>query len=328
MKTHFHRRISTGSLAAALSLMLCSAPAFAADPVVKTEKKAPGVMKERLLSIVVLLPAPRTLDEADVSALVLKAVGADHIANDGKPGFIIAKPPHFLINLKTGSYVLNNINQPYVEDVSKQLNDIQDPALRKSLTAHHAWVSIDWAGTTEPDDIRKAYQDMGKIATTLAGDKALAVYNPEIDDFVLYTPAVGTLLSSEDPLQAFAAPGTIYMRDDNPQLLEAQALAQKEWPVFLKAFRDKAGSEFAVKGRIIEGDRTEFLWLNVDSIDATKVHGKLDNKPASFTGLKMGEDLHINISEVDDWLYLDKEKKPVGGYTIKVFDKLVLEQKK
>ncbi len=86
----------------------------------------------------------------------------------------------------------------------------------------------------------------------------------------------------------------------------------------MHAFRDKAGSEFAVKGRIVEGDDAEYMWLTVDAIDETKVHGRLDNEPATLTKLKMGQDLHITLADVDDWIYLNSEKQPVGGFTRKV----------
>ncbi len=62
-----------------------------------------------------------------------------------------------------------------------------------------------------------------------------------------------------------------------PQFLAAQAQAQKDWPTFVQAFREKAGTEFAVKGQIIESTSPEDLWLAVDTIDETQIHGRLDN---------------------------------------------------
>jgi len=53
--------------------------------------------------------------------------------------------------------------------------------------------------------------------------------------------------------------------------VEAEAL--KGWPEFVKAFREKSGTEFVVKGRISEGDNAEYMWLSVTSIDGEKVHG-------------------------------------------------------
>ncbi|MDI1310533.1 DUF2314 domain-containing protein [Prosthecobacter sp.] len=332
MNPSFCRLVLTGSLhlaAAALCLTLFSAAALADDKL-QVNKPATIAPQERLLSLVVLLHEPRELDEHTLGALVSKAVGVKHSHDESKGSFVVAKPPHFLVKLKSGSYVINNIAKPYVENSNKALDEIKEPELRKVVAAHHAWVSIDWASATEPEDIQQSYQDMGKIAAALAGNDALAIYHPEIDDFVLYSEAVGKTLCSDDPLQAFANSGggsdVVSIRDDDPQLLAAQEQAKKGWHEFMHAFREKAGTEFAVKGRISEGDHTEYLWLSVDSIDETKIHGRLDNEPATVTNLKMGQDLHIQIADVDDWIYLNKEKKPVGGYTIKVFDQRAQSQ--
>jgi uncharacterized protein YegJ (DUF2314 family) len=124
---------------------------------------------------------------------------------------------------------------------------------------------------------------------------------------------------SNDPLQIFDS-GTddsesIAIEDSDPRLQAAQAKARKAWPEFTKAFAAKAGSEFAVIGRIVEGENAEYLWLSVVSIEGDKVHGKLDNAPVELTNLKMGQDLHILISEVDDWIYVGTDDVPVGGFT-------------
>jgi len=336
MNPYFCRQVLTGSLhlaSTALCLTLFNASALADDKLQANRPAAAAAAtapQERLLSIVVLMQEPRSLDERTLSALVSKAVGLKDSHDESKGSFVVAKPPHFLVKLKSGNYVISNIDKPYVESSNKALDEIKEPELRKAVAAHHAWASIDWASAVEPEDIRRSYQDMGKIAAALAGNDALAIYHPEIDDFVIYSEAVGKTLCSDDPLEAFACAssgsGTVSIDDEDPQLLAAQEQAKKGWPAFLQAFREKAGTEFAVKGRIIEGDHTEYLWLSVDAIDETKVHGRLDNKPTTFTNLKMGQDLHIQVADVDDWIYLNSEKKPVGGYTIKVFDQLAQTQ--
>lgn len=265
----------------------------------------------------VLLAKPRELNENTLSALVCKALGTEQ----PKDNLVVAKPPYYLIKLKSGSYVINNVAEPYVEEDDSILADIKDPELRKALTAHHAWVSIDLAGKDEPAEALNCYQDMGKIAAALAGKDALAIYNPDTDEFALYSEPVIKSLCCEDPLKAFAANSDIVsIADDNPGLKAAHAEAKKGWPGFVKAFREKAGSAFAVKGRITEGDETEYIWLTVEAIDEEKVHGQLDSEPDTITNLKTGQDLHIKIDDVDDYIYLTAEKKPVGGFTILVFD--------
>ncbi len=337
MKNSFSCRAFTGSIqlaSAALCLTLFSVPAIAdalphADSVKHADETETG-KKGRLISLVLLFHAPRELDEHTVGNLVSKALGVDHSHDETHDNFVVAKPPYYLVKLKSGSYVINNIAKPYIGEDDKMLEDLTEPALRKAVSAHHAWVSIDWASPEEPADVQRCYQDMGKIAAALAGHDALAIYNPEIDDFTLYSESVARTLRSEDPLQAFAggdggaggSSDVISIRDDDPRLLAAQAEAKEGWHDFVHAFRDKEGEEFAVKGRIGEGDKGEYLWLTVDAIDETEIHGRLDNDPAKGSNLKMGQDLHIKIGDVDDWIYLNSAKKPVGGFTIKLFDKM------
>ncbi len=324
-----YRKIHCGLhfVAAAFCFTLLSNVKSIADDTLtaKTEKTA---KTERLISLVVLLHEPSDLNEHTLGTLVNKALGVKHGHDEKDGNFVVAKPPYFLIKLKSGSYVVNLIPERYIPEHDKLIDGIKQPELRKALAGHHAWASIDWASAEEPKDIRRSYQDMGKIIAALAGHRALAIYNPEIDDFALYNEAAGKALSSDDPLQAFASSsddddgGIVSIRNDDPRLLAAEAEAKKGWHDFVNAFREKAGSEFAVKGRIAEGDNAEFLWLIVDSIDDMKVHGQLDNQPSTVMNLKMGQDLHIPVADVDDWIYLNKEKKPVGGFTIKVFDQL------
>ena len=332
MNTSSSCRALTGSLhlaSAALCLTFFSVSAIAEDkPQADTAKPAAeAANKERLLSLVVLFHEPLKLDEHTVGNLVSQALGVKHSHDETKGSFVVSKPPYYLVKLKSGSYVINNIAKPYIQEDDKMLDDIKEPELRKAVAAHHAWVSIDWASREAPADVQQCYQDMGKIAAALAGHEALAVYNPEIDDFTLYSDAVAKMLRSDDPLQVFDGGGSdvVSIGDDDPQLLAAEAEAKKGWHDFVHAFRDKAGKEFAVKGRIVEGDNAEYLWLSVDSIDETKIHGRLDNEPATVTNLKMGQDLQIKVEDVDDWIYLNSEHKPVGGFTIKVFDERAKE---
>ena len=321
MNTFSSRRARTGSLvlaSAALCLTLFSVPAIAQEkPAAVTEKPVAAAKDDRLISIVVLFPKPQEMTEHTLGTLISKALGIKHSHDEARNRFVVvAKPPYFLVKLKSGSYVINNVAEPYVAADDKMLDDIKDPELRKALAAHHAWVSIDWAAPKEPADVQHCYQDMGKIAAAIAGKDALAIYNPDLDDFTLYSEPVAKSLCCEDPLTAF--PGgsdTVSIRDDDPQLKAAQAEAKKGWPDFVKAFRGKAGTAFAVKGRITEGDDTEYMWLAVDAIDEAKVHGRLDNEPSTLTKLKIGQDLHITLADVDDWTYLNSEKQPVGGFT-------------
>jgi uncharacterized protein YegJ (DUF2314 family) len=109
-------------------------------------------------------------------------------------------------------------------------------------------------------------------------------------------------------------------------IIAAQAQAKANWPEFIAAFKARTKDQyFAVKGRILEGDKGEYLWLQVTDIDDTLVHGRIDNDPADLKKVTRGADIHIPITDVDDWLYETGEagaQSTKGGYTLRVFDEI------
>lgn len=275
--------------------------------------------EDRLISLVMLLKSPRHLDERSIAAAIGPALGVDFSHAGGAENSVVAKPPYFQVRLATGSYVINDIAEPYGEATDKAVNDITEPKLRAAVASHRAWLSVDWAAREEPADVRRAYQEIGKIASALVGSDAVAVYSPELGRFSLHTDLGVHALAGDDPLALFGAAstdaGVVSVRNDDQDLRAAVAEAQKRWPGFVEAFQNKRGEHFAVKGRIVEGTDVEHMWISVSSIDQEGAHGTLDNVPTAVTRLKMGQDLHIKVADVEDWLYLDADKKPEGGFT-------------
>jgi uncharacterized protein YegJ (DUF2314 family) len=112
----------------------------------------------------------------------------------------------------------------------------------------------------------------------------------------------------------------------------ARTEARKNWPAFIQAFKARGKDQyFAVKGRIIEGEASEYVWLQINDIDDTQVHGKPDSDPETLTKAKRGADLHILIADVDDWIYstgTGKEAITQGGYTLRLFDELAQARQK
>lgn len=333
MKTFPRFRLPPGSLTLASILLLTAVLAdtssaaearkAAAGPALTghaTESVKPSPENRgRLISFVVLLKEPRKLDERTLGEVVSKAVGIAPDPDTVNKGFLVSKPPYYKIELASGVYVINNIATPYFEDVEELTKEIAQPDLREAVARHRAWISVDWAGKEEPADLRAAYGDMGKIAAALARPDALAIYSPEAAQLSAFDDSVATAMAGSDPLQIFDGSSTdsesVSISDDDPQLLAAQEKARKAWPEFTRAFEAKAGKNFAVNGRIVEGENSEYMWLSVTSIDADNVHGTLDNAPVALTSLKMGQDLHVKVSEIDDWIYIGTDDVPVGGFT-------------
>jgi uncharacterized protein YegJ (DUF2314 family) len=286
----------------------------------KEAANAPAESEDRLISLVVLVKEPRKLEEKALRDLVSKAVGAPAGNDTGDATFLVAKPPYYRVKLPTGFYVINNIDKPYFDNLDKLAADIEDPALRTAVKEHRAWLSVDWAGKDEPDDPKAVYNDIGRIAAALARPDGLAIYSPEVGQLSVFDDTVAGKMAGGDPIQLFLGNSPdgeiVFIADDDPDLQKAEAEARKRWPEFAKAYQAKTGKDFVVKGRISEGENVEYMWVNVTSIEGDTVKGTLDNEPVGLKGMKVGQAVEVKVTDVDDWLYIGADNKPVGGYTL------------
>jgi len=310
-----------GRFALLTAFGLLSAPALpAAD--------GPDTVKpHRMISLVLLLSQPRTLDAAVVASAVSR--GWNTPVTESAVSVI---PPSFVVNSATGNYAINSVDKPYFADSAKLADEVKDLAVAGAVREHHAWISVDWLGNDDKADLRVIYQNISQVLVQLIGKDTLAVYSPDTDQFRLNDATLTDHLLSPDPLQSLipaglsnaqAASNTVTINDDDPQLLAAQAEARKNWPQFMQAYQAREKNQyFAVKGRILEGANVEYMWIQVTSIDDKLIHGKLDNDPETLKKVKRGADLHIPIDEVDDWLYSTSQGESRGGYTLRLFDAL------
>jgi uncharacterized protein YegJ (DUF2314 family) len=327
------RRRAIGIAALLLSGVVAASSSSAQDTAPGNEKRAveagihgkeaadaPAESEHRLISLVVLVKEPRKLDEKTLRDIVSKAVGAPAGNDTGDATFLVSKPPYYRVKLPSGYYVINNIDKPYFDNLDKLAADIEDPALRTAVKDHRAWISVDWAGKEEPDDPKAVYNDIGRIAAALAPPDGLAVYSPEVGQLSVFDNTVAGKMAGGDPIQLFLGNSPdgeiVFIADDDPDLQKAEAEARKDWPEFTKAYQAKSGKNFVVKGRISEGENVEYMWINVTSIDGDTVRGTLDNEPVGLKGVKAGQAVEIKVADVDDWLYIGSDNKPVGGYTL------------
>ena len=318
----------------ALLSVLC----FITSPVLRAadtppKSQPPEAESQRLISLVLLLSEHRTLDAGAIAHAVSHAVGTE-VPEDA----VIAKPPSFVVKAGSRRFAIHSVDEPYFAESDKLAAELEDPSLAKAIRQHRAWLSVDWLDKDEKADLRKVYQQIGLILAQLVKKDALAVYSPDTDQFHVNDATLLGHLKSDHPLQDLAPAGVaaaegskITISSDDPQLIAAQAEADERWPEFLRAFKERGKDQyFAVKGRILEGDKGEYLWLQVSDIDDKLVHGKLDNDPATLKKVARGADLHIPIDEVDDWLYSTGSGKDAssgkeevkGGFTLRLFDQL------
>ena len=89
------------------------------------------------------------------------------------------------------------------EQSAKVAEEIKNPNLSHAVLEHRAWISVDWVSADQQTDLHKVYQMIGKMVAHLSGKDTLAVYSPDMDQFVLWTPTVRQGLESDDPLAVF-----------------------------------------------------------------------------------------------------------------------------
>jgi uncharacterized protein YegJ (DUF2314 family) len=108
---------------------------------------------------------------------------------------------------------------------------------------------------------------------------------------------------------------------DDPELLQAKAQALKEWPKFLGALSKRKGDQiFDVKACISDGTASEHVWVSVRSVNGQTINGSLDNEPHSVKGFRSGQQLRLQVKDIEDWLYYEGEN-PIGGFTIPILTK-------
>ncbi|HWL93709.1 MAG TPA: DUF2314 domain-containing protein [Phycisphaerae bacterium] len=294
----------------------------ARQPADQTKEQSQVDDDERLISLVLLLSEPRKVDEEKLMDAVNRAGCMPRGGGKDKAGFCVPKPPYCMMMLDCGRVVVTNIAEPYFSEPEKLAAGVRDEKLAEVIRKHRAWISIDWGEEEdEKSDVKNIYQHIGKIAVALAGPETLAIYNPDTDGLVAYDDALAKSLKGDDPLERFvSAPAIIVIDDADSQLKAARSEAKQKWPEFVTAFREKRGEQFAVKGRIVEGDNVEYLWLNVTSIDDSHVHGTLANAPVDLEGFKLGQEVHIIIDDVGDWIYIGPDKEPKGAFTHRVLE--------
>ena len=153
---------------------------------------------ERLVSLVLLLSSSRKPSHELIAHAVGEGLGTK-ISRDA----VVSKPPYHLVNVGDDKFIINDIAQPYFEQSAKVAEEIKNPNLSHAVLEHRAWISVDWVSADQQTDLHKVYQMIGKMVAHLSGKDTLAVYSPDMDQFVLWTPTVRQGLESDDPLAVF-----------------------------------------------------------------------------------------------------------------------------
>ncbi|UPT66648.1 MAG: DUF2314 domain-containing protein [Sphingobacteriales bacterium JAD_PAG50586_3] len=113
----------------------------------------------------------------------------------------------------------------------------------------------------------------------------------------------------------------VRVQDEDIAINNAIAKAKSTLPLFDKALNstNEDFTDFAIKAEYVEDDEHEHIWLNNISKAKGFYYGTINNTPESITYIKLGDRVKVNVNDISDWVYYDKNDKAVGGYTIRVF---------
>ena len=299
-----------------------------------TEPEA-GEDKSSLHALVWLLREPRFLDSRVLTTIVSSAIGRKLDPDDSEATeFAVGELPTFVVVLENRHFLVHSFPTPYVDDPEAVAEDILDLRLRQKVASHRAWLSVDLLQADEmsEDELAAAYRVAAKIFAELADEE---------DCLAMYLPASGRMLPMDSELLEGLRRGdeeiiggrmayvpVVPVSDDDPRMAAAVAEARGAFPQFVAAFENRADDQnFSVKGPITRGERTEFIWINVDAIEGDVIYGKLGNDPIDLPGLKLGDRVRLGADELSDWIYFENEDMH-GGFSLKVIKQIQEEHAK
>jgi uncharacterized protein YegJ (DUF2314 family) len=104
--------------------------------------------------------------------------------------------------------------------------------------------------------------------------------------------------------------------DSNDARMQAAVQeARDRWAEFATAWTQAEDrSLFIAKFPFTEGDKTEFMWVNVTGIGEHQVEGVLLNKPFRLFKIREGDHVACGLDDLNDWMY-PGDDEPVGAFT-------------
>jgi uncharacterized protein YegJ (DUF2314 family) len=112
-------------------------------------------------------------------------------------------------------------------------------------------------------------------------------------------------------------PPVIAVAEDDPRMIAAVAEAKRRWPEFVEAFMENTDTDviFSIKTEFTEGEKSEFMWVEITRIDGDTIHGVLGNHPNELRNIKLGDEVTVNLADLNDWTYF-KNGELIGGFTL------------
>lgn len=280
------------------------------------------------VSVVIMRRTPRNLTDADVRGAVRRALKAEAKIEriplpdgltSGYAVFSDSLPPFVVID-STRMY----FDEELLEPTARR---IEDAAARDALRAHKAWISVDAHGLDRPppkEDRYKIYDRLlGKVASELMDEDATLLYLPAENRIALPKPDSAEKLASGAVAEVFADDSVnqpiIQIEASDAKINAAIKEAKERLPELIGAFeRLGAKSHALIKGRFTSGDQVEYLWLEVVSLGAGAVKGKVVNQPYA-EGLPAKDSVvDVKLDDIVDWMYLDEKEEAQGMFVERI----------
>ncbi|WP_312075303.1 DUF2314 domain-containing protein [Chryseobacterium sp.] len=85
---------------------------------------------------------------------------------------------------------------------------------------------------------------------------------------------------------------------------------------------------FAIKQRFdLPDNNGEHIWIGNITFKNNKYYGIVHNDPYEQIGVKLGDSVTVNIENLSDWMYYDKNIVK-GAYTVKLLRKTMTDEEK
>lgn len=285
--------------------------------------------RSRLISMVALVRDHQEFDPAILAALARKAWKADlgDGSHPGEHGFVASEAVFTALMCRDRLTFVNAVPRPYVDDIEAVAQTIPDFRIQQLFLQHTAWFSCDAMGvdrSTSEEEIQKWYRHLGRLMAELLDERCLLIFLPEIGGGYPIQEGTEAALRSKSPVEALQqtldAPVT-FIPGDDPEFQKNVDEARATWPRFVEAFEQQAGTNFAIKAPITRGEHTEFIWVEVTSLEGDRIYGKLANHPVNLAGLQLGSRVVVESPKLNDWCYIDPSDQLQGGFTIAAMDK-------
>lgn len=292
--------------------------------------------KSRMVSIVGLLREPLNLSGDIVARAGARAWEADlgDGSTEGADGFVASAGPITSIVHDGKMYVIHSFPTPYDNDTGKTAEGIPDLRVRALFNDHRAWFSCDAMGldgSSTEEEVRSAYRQSARLFSELIDENCLLIFLPEWNKCFPINGDTIDALAADNPVEALHESQTVpvvAVSSDDPLLLEAVAKARETWPAFVEALDSGLGENFAVKAPVSAGGNTEYIWISVTGTEGGRIYGILANQPADLGNLKQGSKVSVQVEQLNDWIYISPEGKPIGGHTIEALNKALARKRK